>query len=190
MQHGPAAIRAGRPVLVDWIHSVPRAAGPVALDGRLDSENWALGLFTTVTRPMFIKESWDWHGPQDGVFRFAVQQHGGVLHVAVETTDDKLVTAADPAALQDKIIVVLQTSGSTTTAEAVVGTKTKNTICQPRGESSGMVAQFALPLPAGEKTFRLNIGWVDVDRPENTKPSILWWRPPAALAFGQFLMDE
>ena len=26
-------------------------------------------------------------------------------------------------------------------------------------------------------TFRLNVGWMDHDRPENTKPSILWLRP-------------
>jgi len=25
--------------------------------------------------------------------------------------------------------------------------------------------------------FRFNIGWMDHDRPENTKPSVLWWRP-------------
>lgn len=25
--------------------------------------------------------------------------------------------------------------------------------------------------------IRINIGWMDHDRPENTKPSILWWRP-------------
>ena len=26
-------------------------------------------------------------------------------------------------------------------------------------------------------SFRLNVGWMDHDRPENTKPSSLWWRP-------------
>jgi len=26
-------------------------------------------------------------------------------------------------------------------------------------------------------SFRLNVGWMDHDRPENTKPSTLWWRP-------------
>jgi hypothetical protein len=25
--------------------------------------------------------------------------------------------------------------------------------------------------------IRINIGWMDHDRPENTKPSVLWWRP-------------
>ena len=25
--------------------------------------------------------------------------------------------------------------------------------------------------------LRLNVGWMDHDRPENTKPSMLWWRP-------------
>ncbi|NBC27951.1 MAG: hypothetical protein GVY08_13890 [Bacteroidetes bacterium] len=26
-------------------------------------------------------------------------------------------------------------------------------------------------------SIRLNFGWMDHDRPENTKPSVLWWRP-------------
>jgi hypothetical protein len=49
-----------------------------------------------------------------------------------------------------------------------------------RATATGLVAEFSLPLPAGEKSFHLNIGWQDHDRPENTKPSVLWWREPKA----------
>jgi hypothetical protein len=46
-----------------------------------------------------------------------------------------------------------------------------------------MVAEIGIPLSYIDQVhpdsneFRLNIGWMDHDRPENTKPSILWWRP-------------
>jgi hypothetical protein len=46
-----------------------------------------------------------------------------------------------------------------------------------------MIAEIGIPMsyvnPSESQSieFRLNIGWMDHDRPENTKPSILWWRP-------------
>ncbi|HRP06316.1 MAG TPA: hypothetical protein PLV87_15490 [Opitutaceae bacterium] len=119
-----------------------------------------------------------------------MQRHGSSLNVLVETTDDKLVTAREAAGLQDRIIVVMQASDIATREEAVVGTKSQHAYCQARESEKGMIAQFALGLPAQGSTFRLNVGWVDVDRPENTKPSVLWWRPPAQPTFGQFSLDD
>lgn len=47
-----------------------------------------------------------------------------------------------------------------------------------------IVAELVFPLSAIQakqglnwSNIRLNIGWMDHDRPENTKPSMLWWRP-------------
>lgn len=190
MQTGAVEVPASRTIRVDWKHRVPLASGPVAFPGSPHTDDWAPELFTTVARPMFIAESWDWHGPQDGAFRFAVQRYGSSLHVLVETTDDKLVTAREAAGLQDRIIVVMQASDIATREEAVVGTKSQHAYCQARESEKGMIAQFALGLPAQGSTFRLNVGWVDVDRPENTKPSVLWWRPPAQPTFGQFSLDD
>jgi hypothetical protein len=48
------------------------------------------------------------------------------------------------------------------------------------------VGEFVFSLPEGESTFRLNFGWMDHDRPENTKPSVLWWRDDAVAEFGAF----
>lgn len=189
MPSGTISLPASRPVLIDWIHTAPRAPAPVAMqirDGKLDAAAWPDSLFTTVTRPMYIKESWDWHGPADGTFRFAVQQRDGMLYVAVETTDDVLVANPDPAALQDKIIVTIQTTAGATALEAICGSATKNLMTVARPKRTGMASLFAISLPAGEEKIRLNVGWVDVDQPENTKPSILWWMPPAETAFGWF----
>jgi hypothetical protein len=49
---------------------------------------------------------------------------------------------------------------------------------------SSIVAELAFPISAIQakqgldwSSIRLNVGWMDHDRPENSKPSILWWRP-------------
>ncbi len=46
------------------------------------------------------------------------------------------------------------------------------------------ILEFSIPRSSIEDvqgknwtSIRLNFGWMDHDRPENTKPSVLWWRP-------------
>ncbi|HEY4245537.1 MAG TPA: hypothetical protein VGM64_01710 [Lacunisphaera sp.] len=43
-------------------------------------------------------------------------------------------------------------------------------------------------LPPGETLFHLNIGWVDHDRLDNTKPSVLWWHDESIAEFGAFTL--
>lgn len=166
----------------DWPHGAPRALQPIKLDGQLDE--WPADAFTLVTRPMFITEDWDWSGPEDGRFHFAVQQRDGKVYVAIETFDDHVITAADPAELQDKLYLKIGTSRGTTTIEGVAGMADAR-VCV-RATATGLVGEFVFPLPAGEQTFQLNIGWQDHDRPENTKPSVLWWRDGRVPGFGVF----
>jgi len=168
----------------DWKHSVPRATGPVSLDG--DLGEWPASLFTEVTRPMVITEEWDWHGPTDGRFRFAVQHQGGKVFVAFETFDDRVITAADPAELQDRLYVKLQTSAGVTALDAVAGRMDAQACV--RTTPTGLAGEFVFLLPPGEQIFRLNLGWMDHDRPENTKPSVLWWRDDAVAEFGMFTL--
>ncbi|MEX0844089.1 MAG: metallophosphoesterase [Balneolaceae bacterium] len=51
-------------------------------------------------------------------------------------------------------------------------------------ETGEQILEIAIPLFVVEDiqgknwtSIRLNFGWMDHDRPENTKPSVLWWRP-------------
>jgi hypothetical protein len=134
---------------------------------------------------MFIREEWDWSGPADGRFRFAVLQQAGKVLVAFETFDDRVITAADPAALQDRLLVQFHAATGTTTVEAVAG-RTEASFAV-RATPTGLAGEFVFSLPEGEKGFRLNPGWVDHDRPENTKPAVLWWRPDAP-EFGAFTL--
>jgi hypothetical protein len=168
---------------LDWKHAVPRAETPVVLDG--DLADWPAALFTTVEQPMYLNEAWDWHGPDDGKFRFAVQQRDGRVYVAVETTDDRVIADAHRDVIQDKLMFVIRTSAGTTKAEGYAGTKSDHLVV--RAIPTGLVAEFSFALPAGEESFHLNLGWQDHDRPENTKPSILWWRNPHVAQFGEFV---
>lgn len=170
-------------IRLDWKHPVPRAEAPVTVDGEL--AEWPGTLFTSVEQPMFISEDWDWHGPDDGKFRFAIQQRDDRVFVAVETSDDRVITDHNHDIIQDKLMFVIRTSAGTAKAEGFAGMKTDN-LCV-RATSTGLVAEFSLPLPAGEKSFHLNLGWQDHDRPENTKPSVLWWRDPKIAEFGEFV---
>ena len=50
------------------------------------------------------------------------------------------------------------------------------------GDRHTRIAEIAVPASyfasaKESQAFRLNVGWMDHDRPENTKPSTLWWRP-------------
>ncbi len=167
---------------LDWPQVAPRAVQPVKLDGRLDE--WPADIFTMVERPMFITEAWDWSGPADGHFRFAVQHHEGKIYVAIETFDDHVITSADPAELQDKLLVRFSTAAGATMIEAVAG-RADAQACV-RATPTGLLGEFVFPLPAGAETFHLNLGWQDHDRPENTKPSVLWWRDGRVAEFGAF----
>jgi hypothetical protein len=133
---------------------------------------------------MMMKEGWDWHGPDDGRFRFAVQHRDGKIFVAIETIDDHVITSPDPNDLQDRLYVQVKTGNEIVQLEGIAGTATADTVV--RATPTGLVGEFSVTLPPGEKSFRLNVGWMDHDRPENTKPSVLWWRDDAVPEFGKF----
>jgi hypothetical protein len=179
------SLPASASVRLDWKHAVPAASAPVVLDG--DLAEWPASLFTTVEQPMAIAEDWDWHGPDDGKFRFAVQHRDGRVFVAVETTDDRVITSANRDVIQDKLMFVIRTMAGTTKFDFPADTKTE-TACV-RATATGLVGEFSFPLPTGEKSFHLNLGWQDHDRPENTKPSVLWWRDPKVAEFGEFILQ-
>ena len=60
----------------------------------------------------------------------------------------------------------------------------KNIKHQVSKTATGQILELSIPLDQfspDSKTqlqkIRVNIGIMDHDRPENTKPSVLWWRP-------------
>jgi hypothetical protein len=175
---------ATRALRFDWKRTLATAASPVTVDA--DLAEWPAELFTEVTRPMVVKESWDWKGAADGRFRFAVQQRDGRVFVAVESVDDRVISAAGADELQDKLMVRIRTAAGEQTLEGVAGIATETATV--RSTATGLLAEFSAPLATDDRTIYLNVGWVDHDRPENTKPSVLWWRDPAVAEFGEFTL--
>ena len=180
------ALPATKDLRFDWKHPVPAATAPVSLDG--DLGEWPATLFTEVTRPMFIKEDWDWKGPADGRFRFAVQQRDGEVYVAIETFDDHVITSPNQHELQDSLFIRLITKGVSVSYGGLAGAANDTATMVVRATATGLIAELSLPLLPEDPSFRLNIGWRDHDRPENTKPSVLWWRDPAVTEFGAFIL--
>ncbi|WP_404422646.1 metallophosphoesterase [Nibricoccus sp. IMCC34717] len=152
------------------------------IDGNL--ADWNEAEFTRVTQPMHLQEGWDWSGPDDGRFDFAVRRCGEDVFVAVRTIDDRLLTSSSEKDRQDRVTVSVENSRGLRELDAVCGVSTATTACA--ATTNGMTAEFAFPGAARDASFRLQVRWVDHDRPENTKPSVLWWRDPAVKEFGVY----
>ena len=181
------SLPARREVALDWQHTLPVRTAQI--DG--DLSEWDVSAMLRAFRPAFLQEGWDWQGPDDGWFRFAAAEDGGELVVAVEAFDDRFLAGAAVGERQDKILVELYgvpgeaplrvevaPSASPDAPLVSVSDPAVPVRAASRRTERGLVAEIALPRPAGP--FRLNVGMMDHDRPENTKPSVLWWRPRAS----------
>lgn len=182
LKNGPHFLPAKKVVPFDWEHELRDAEKPIVIDGSLGE--WPADAFSLVTNPAFKQEGWDWAGSDDGHFRFAVRREGETIVVAVETFDDVVISAAGVDALQDRLMVNFATATMSEARSEVAGASGARSAVRSTG--SGLAGEFAFDLPAGADSFRLNVGWVDHDRPENTKASALWWRNGSIDSFGQF----
>jgi len=158
--------------------------------------------FIEINKPLFVQEDWDWKGAEDGTFKFAVEKDSKHLIITVETSDEKVILSSKNQAkdLQDKLMIHLNTDSAKvyeyntiTVAHSIGKSKTLIDTDIPKSFSvhakteqvnSNTRYEIAIPLKFIEKQqgknwqkLRINIGWMDHDRPENTKPSVLWWRP-------------
>ena len=181
------SLPATREVALDWTHVLPVRTTPVRLDETLDE--WDRSAMLRAYRPAFFQEGWDWKGPGDGWFRFGAAAQDDRLVVAVEAFDDVFVRGTAIEDRQDKLIVLLDRGGAAPLRVEVAPGATLEaplmSVSDPsvsvraacRRTFTGLEAELSLPRPAGP--FRMNVGFMDHDRPENTKPSVLWWRPLA-----------
>lgn len=176
---------ASAPVRVDApriIEESEDSGNAIMVDG--DLSDWSEANFTDVNHPMLIQEEWDWSGHQDGRFSFAVRIHDNTVYVAVRTIDDRMVWSGQDKDIQDRILVTYRSAGETAHLEAIASTVSDQV--RARVCDDGLTAEFAFRGLGTVDRFRLEIGWVDHDRPENTKPSVLWWLDPQLADFGFF----
>jgi hypothetical protein len=77
-------------VAVDRVLPIPKRAAPVVVDGKLDE--WK-SLPIACVRPAQIREDRSaWKGPADGSFKIAVEHDEKFVYVAVQVTDERIVT--------------------------------------------------------------------------------------------------
>lgn len=187
------ALPATKELIMDWIHECPSGNTSFDLDGNL--VDWADIPFVNVRYPQFLQEGWDWHGAEDGWFRFAVTFDNDFLYIAVQSFDDVILMAPEKAGgARDRFYlhVDLGYSGSASGATpsewrknyTIPGVAEQDGItCETRLGGNGLIAECAIPVQQffrnadGRRTFRLNAGYMDHDNPQNTEPSIIWWRP-------------
>lgn len=182
-------------LLLDWQHNIYKATNKIAVDGQLN--DWKKVSFIPVTQPQYFKEDWDWTGPEDGCYSFSVTHDSKNLYLAINFTDDVLITNADINANQDKFYLYIDAPLKPLKIELSKHNKTlspnvnwiegsiKKFKAANIQHAKGLTLECAIPLkalnlnkkPKTLESIKLNIGVMDHDRLENTKPSVLWWRP-------------
>lgn len=190
------SLSTSKPLLVDWKHTLSTTQTAIKVDGLL--KEWDQSKFISVLNPQFLYEGWDWKGPEDGQFSFGVTSNSKTLFIGVKFADDKIILdKKDINALQDKFYVHFSSSPSDNEhfyklEFAATDLATRPLMNEEAKKLNGLqaaivknsndqVLELAIPLKSiqaqNADSIRINIGVMDHDRPENTKPSILWWRP-------------
>ena len=188
------ALSCKREIVMDWLHECYAIVGGLKIDG--DFADWGKSIWEECSRPGFVKEDWDWKGADDGWFRFATGWDDDNLYFGVEFFDDKIILGLDELAeCQDKFFLHLDAGAESsvlklifapgpTPARPELGTELPSGVKIASWKSvAGMCAEVAIPVKyilanSSWRSFRLNVGIMDHDVPTNTKPSVLWWRPP------------
>lgn len=191
-------LSASKEVRVDWIHSLEQRSDKISIDGKLD--DWDEERMLKVDQPQYFREGWDWKGKEDGRLAFSTFHDNSFLYIAVKFYDENIIAEPGvPQTRQDKFYIHIDPDPEKPVPEyyeillgeedkepviRAEGSRTKGVVAAVSKGESGQILEFAYPISQIIKTqgrdwkqVRINIGVMDHDRPENTKPSELWWRP-------------
>ncbi len=184
------ALPTSKKIKVDWKHSFSKKDAPINIDG--DFSDWGNTDWIDVELPQYFYEDWDWKGKDDGAFKFALTSDDKNIYVGVQFKDQKTIASpTDVKALQDKFYVNLTSDGTDSSfiqleiakAGILVNKSVSGINYVIKEHQNGQSLELAFPISqlladnSVLEKLRVNIGIMDHDRPENTKPSVLWWRP-------------
>tara|TARA_R110002049_G_scaffold28378_1_gene97565 strand:- start:123 stop:1745 length:1623 start_codon:yes stop_codon:yes gene_type:complete len=185
------SLKTSKILLTDWNHTLQKASNKITIDGNLD--DWTESKMIKVNQPQYFNEDWDWKGKDDGRFEFGVNYDDKNVNIAVHFFDQKTIAKQDVLEeRQDKFFVHLDTNFEDEEYKILeIGlggmlnnSDLKNVKYQVSKTVNGQILELSIPLDqlAGDsktqlQKIRVNVGIMDHDRPENTKPSVLWWRP-------------
>lgn len=159
-----------------------------------EHENWIECL-----DPYYVKEDWDWHGPEDGSFRFSLSYDNFDYILKIIYDDNVSISKALPKDIQDKFFIMFGDDA---------GNKYEYVACRDglwdsnynnRNDISWNDGKIVIRIPKSKMLFSdnffFNIGFMDHDNQLNQKPSVLWWRPLNGIysfdfPFGKFVIDK
>ncbi|WP_432221118.1 metallophosphoesterase [Flavobacterium sp. TMP13] len=189
------SLAASKRLFMDWKHPLKNTTAPITIDGKV--ADWKKEDLIDVTNPQFLLEDWDWKNSDDGQFSFNVVTDKTHLYVIVQFKDNLIISNTKKLeALQDKFYVHLNTKPNAKEyyqLEFAAGDKINTPLMNAEAKkikglkaaitksAAGEVLEISIPLESIDAvtadSIRVNIGIMDHDRPENTKPSVIWWRP-------------
>lgn len=182
-------------LFMDWKHPLKQPGSNINIDGKADE--WKPDNFIVVKNPQYLQEDWDWKGSDDGQFSFAVLADKSHLYMLVKFKDDfNIANTKSLQSLQDKFFIHINPNPKYTdyyqlefAAGDVGNLPLMNTAAKNIGGLKAVITklaqenilEFSVPLASigavKSDSLKINIGVMDHDRLENTKPSVLWWRP-------------
>lgn len=185
------ALSTSKRLFLDWKHKISDVNSSIHVDG--DVSDWESVEWLDVRNPQYFLEGWDWNGEEDGRFEFAVTRTQDGLYLAVQFFDQRLISDPDElSSHQDKFFIHLDSSSEgedshhfefAFSGDPLLPLSNSDTIeSAVRIINGNQVLELKIPVDIYQEAIeseaiRINIGIMDHDRPENTKPSVLWWRP-------------
>jgi 3',5'-cyclic AMP phosphodiesterase CpdA len=181
-------------LLMDWKHKCSRSQSKIKVDGKLNE--WSGSQWITAEHPQDFNESWDWHGTDDGLFRIGTTFDDQYLYFALNASDDRVfIEQVDSSKPRDRFTLFLESEELNIPLTAIEISPLKSGKCEIQfitgqatpgmktacvTDENSITLECAIPIkmsnPEG-KQFRMNAAFEDHDNPNNTKPSVLFWRP-------------
>lgn len=189
------SLAASKRLFMDWKHPLKQPDSAIVIDGK--DNDWKSENFIVVKNPQYFQEDWDWKGAEDGQFSFNAVADKSRLYIVVKFKDNLIISdSKNLKSLQDKFYIHINSDPKSQNyyqLEFAAGDKTNSPLMNKAAQNlKGLQAsisknnteemlEFSVPLSSIDAVetdrIRINIGIMDHDRPENTKPSVLWWRP-------------
>ncbi len=173
--------------VMDW-HRIFSVSKSIQVDASLG--DWSDVAWTTLERPGYFKEGWDWKGIDDCLISFAIKSDKKNISVAVQVKDEKFIL--DQEERRDKFYLYFSVEDQEHIVEIIPSESGKHipiikskTIRVSKAnimiEGDTMVLEYSMPkkqiTDKVMTSLRFNIGYMDHDNIQNTKPSEIFWKP-------------
>lgn len=170
----------------DWNKQLEKVATAPTIDGKAD--DWSEHKWIALAPPGYFQEDWDWNGQDDCAVRFSLAESKDTLFAILEADDDRFLFQDNP--LSDSFTLFLDANGTISEIEIrpsndgsfelnteLKGVKAAQTIDERLLRVELAIPKKSIALKKANTPLRVNVRYLDHDRPQNQKPSRLYWKP-------------